>query len=278
MIHNGRQAVILFQQFLDQAADNIQRHLFIEGLQFFLRGALQPANLFHRRFQFIFQRFVPTLKFLAGRSGQRLKIRIAHGLAFLQRNGGHSQRRGLQHKTGFRRLRIDLFQFFGPLLLKRFNDGIAPVIVFITLKRFGNFPPHMFEQALHILLQRPAATGRQLANLRLIGILKIIEVTPIRWRGFAAGQLFQKGAHCRHLADARRPRHENIEAAVVNFQAKLQRRNGAFLPDNSFQRFEVGRGLDAENFRIKRATQLRGEKCLSHGEILFRINDERKSN
>jgi hypothetical protein len=106
--------------------------------------------------------------------------------------------------------------------------------------------------------QAVAGPGGQGEQLRLAGVVEVVDVAPVRRHRPLGGGALDEVGHRVVLADAGRPEGEDVEARVLDVDAEGERGGGARLADDAGQRLGFGGGLEAEGVGVAGAVKLVG--------------------
>jgi len=132
------------------------------------------------------------------------------------------------------------------LLLKFLFHLLAACAVLLALENCRDGGAQIGRQLFHVILELDPGAGRELHHTRLVLLLEVVDVTPVRWWRLARGLVVQKLAHYRAFAGAGLTEHEQVVAVAANANAEFQRRHGARLAENLLQVVEFGGGCERE--------------------------------
>lgn len=135
-------------------------------------------------------------------------------------------------------------------LFECFFDIAALGLVFVAFKGGGNHGEEGFNQALHILREDDASACRHFHGPRLMWLIKIVHVAPIRRRRFRGCLLRHKLHHSRMLARPIRAKRKQVVTRVANPNGKTHRVYSPLLADDHLQVGQRGRRLEFKLLRI----------------------------
>ncbi len=104
------------------------------------------------------------------------------------------------------------------------------------MKSCGNGSLDLVDEILQILLEDLSLARREFEGLRLVRILEVVDVTPIRRSGFGLGDFFQITPSRGPLSGYRRPCSEDVEPFALHLHAESQGFEGSVLTNDSFER------------------------------------------
>jgi len=272
-----RQIGVLFLQVVDQPADDILDDLTINLFHTLARNPLRSAHLFHHLLEFVLEHGAATQQLFALFGRHRLKCSITQRLAVENRDNHDAHRTGLQDKPLPCGAFADLTeQFFTPGV-ELMQHLIPPRRILIALERARQFCTQMRDHHMHILLQASSTTGWQTQRPRLVRVVKIVDIAPVRRRWATLRQFFDKCLDGGHFADAGRTGGVDVEAAIDHIETEAQCGDRALLTDDAavtWRRFSRRKG---NLRRIERATQPFRRKFCSHAASLLIIPTHRAS-
>ncbi len=250
-------------------ADDQPRGLLVQLLGLAADFVAPLRDLLHQGPQFGLQFFYRRLDRFALRVGQFLVLFRAQHFAVARRSQGEPGGRADQLDAPLGRLlRQALKRLRLPLLDFRL-DLLQPIAVLLHLQGGRNRGVQVLEQNPQILNQLGAAPGGQPQSARLVGIVEIVDVAPVVRRRLVRRLLLQKTLHDRPLAHPGRSQHVQVIAFAADRDAKANRIQGAGLPHELTEIFQLLRRLEIEAAGIASPTQRGGRQGmdLAHGAL-----------
>jgi hypothetical protein len=112
------------------------------------------------------------------------------------------------------------------------DDELPARLVLLALERRGEARLQVLHELLHVRLQRRPLSGRQAQHLRLIGLVEVEDVAPVRRRLLVRCFLFQQASHERRLVRFRRAEGEYIVSLSGHADAHAQGLSRAVLTEH----------------------------------------------
>ena len=127
--------------------------------------------------------------------------------------------------------------------LARLLDALALGQKIVLLQALGQLGLQVFDPLRHLLAQDPALPRRHAQSQRVIGLVKVVQVTQIGGYWPTRCQLAHHLAQQRSAAAAHLAQHKQVVVTLPHLQAKTGRRLGPPLPDPGQRRAHQGRGV-----------------------------------
>ena len=254
--HHLGQLLVLLLQILNEAADHVQGHLAVQGLERPVGLLLPGARLLQRSLQLRLQGFPPPADGLANLGLQAEEFLLAEGAALHYGQHDPARRRGLDGEPLLLGPLVELGQQRLPLALEGLADGVAAGGVLVAFEGGGDLLPRPLDKRLHVLLKATADAGGQAQRARPIGVDEVVDVAPVAGSLFVLGHTLKEGVDGRHLAGARLPRHVDVEPHVADAQPEIQGLHRSLLPDDGVQPRQVGRAGETQAGRIADVAEL----------------------
>ncbi len=212
----------------------------VQIMYFFVRLFTEQARLGQKIADLRVHKFLVSLKFvpLLGREG--LQFLGCELLALPQRDLYDAGAGDRQLKPELERALAGIGKEDLLRLLRFVHDARLLFFVFLGLEYLGDLALHELNELLDVAPELAALPRRQVDRPRTVGVLEVIDITPVIRDRPVKGDPLDDGFGNGVPARARDTGHKNIVSVIANGDAELDRFDGPRLADDLVPERELG--------------------------------------
>ena len=175
-----------------------------------------------------------------------IELLLGHGPPFDEGDGGDPRLVEGKGEALFLGLLLQLVGQRLARLLHVLHHLLDAVGVVVAIEHAGDLPATGIGEVLHIAGQLPHHAAWQAEGDRLGGVLKVVDVSPVRRHGLRRRYLLHMRSQRRVAPGPRHTRYEEVEPGGIDVQRQLQSAYGPWLPYSTHQGLYLVGGLELQ--------------------------------